>query len=231
VCNFETAVKVVNDPHVDPKYMVYMMKCANVHGRSSGTVVPKQAEGMELLVANGEENQVFHRKHLVVHGCSFFHTVVCNFEIAVKVVNDPHLDHKYTVYMMKCANVHGRFSGTVVPRQAEEMELLVVNGDEYQVFHGKHLAELGRQFFHTVECIPDTTVKVVNDHLVDLMYMMYMMKCANVHEVNGEEYHVFYEKHLVMSVRFVEISLLLFLLWSNTAVAVVAISEATRLVR
>jgi hypothetical protein len=28
----------------------------------------EQAEGMELLVVNGDENQVFHGKHLVEHG-------------------------------------------------------------------------------------------------------------------------------------------------------------------
>jgi glyceraldehyde 3-phosphate dehydrogenase len=52
VANPETAVKAVNDPFMDLKYMVYMMKYDSVHGRFSGTVAAKEADGNEFLVVN-----------------------------------------------------------------------------------------------------------------------------------------------------------------------------------
>eukprot|EP00445_Apocalathium_hangoei_P041377 CAMPEP_0203971658 /NCGR_PEP_ID=MMETSP0359-20131031/98588_1 /ASSEMBLY_ACC=CAM_ASM_000338 /TAXON_ID=268821 /ORGANISM="Scrippsiella Hangoei, Strain SHTV-5" /LENGTH=342 /DNA_ID=CAMNT_0050909643 /DNA_START=88 /DNA_END=1116 /DNA_ORIENTATION=+ len=55
-------VKAVNDPFMDLKYMVYMMKYDSVHGRFAGTIAAKEEGGKEYLVVNGEDIQIFHEK-------------------------------------------------------------------------------------------------------------------------------------------------------------------------
>jgi glyceraldehyde 3-phosphate dehydrogenase len=60
--NPDVAVKAVNDPFMDLKYMVYQLKYDSVHGRFPGTVAAKEADGKEFLTVNGLDIQVFHEK-------------------------------------------------------------------------------------------------------------------------------------------------------------------------
>jgi len=62
VANPDVTVKGVNDPFMDLKYMLYQLKYDSVHGRFSGTIDTKEADGKEFLVVNGVEIQVFHEK-------------------------------------------------------------------------------------------------------------------------------------------------------------------------
>ena len=52
------SVKGINDPFIDPAYMVYMLKYDTVHGKFEGSVEAKE----NSLVVNGQEIQVFGEK-------------------------------------------------------------------------------------------------------------------------------------------------------------------------
>jgi len=60
--NSDVAVKAVNDPFMDLKYMVYQLKYDSVHNRFAGTISAKEADGKEYLVVNGVEIAIFHEK-------------------------------------------------------------------------------------------------------------------------------------------------------------------------
>ncbi|MBQ4543012.1 MAG: type I glyceraldehyde-3-phosphate dehydrogenase, partial [Clostridia bacterium] len=44
-------IKAINDPFIDPDYMVYMLSYDTVHGRFNGTVEAKE----NAIVVNGKE--------------------------------------------------------------------------------------------------------------------------------------------------------------------------------
>merc|ERR1719401_746692 len=62
MANPETSVKMVNDPFMDIKYMVYMLKYDSVHKRFPGTVSCKEVDGKEFLVVDGVDVAVAHEK-------------------------------------------------------------------------------------------------------------------------------------------------------------------------
>ncbi len=53
--NPQAKIVGINDPFIDPEYMVYMLKYDTVHGRFKGTAEAKDGK----LVVNGQEIQVF----------------------------------------------------------------------------------------------------------------------------------------------------------------------------
>merc|ERR1712226_719375 len=62
IANPEVAVKAVNDPFMDLKYMVYQLKYDSVHKRFGGTIATEEDGGNEFLVVNGNKIRVFHEK-------------------------------------------------------------------------------------------------------------------------------------------------------------------------
>merc|ERR1719291_1225508 len=60
--NPDVALKAVNDPFMDLKYMVYQLKYDSVHKQFAGTIAAKEADGKEFLCVNGMEIQIFHEK-------------------------------------------------------------------------------------------------------------------------------------------------------------------------
>merc|ERR550532_3098685 len=60
--NAEIAVKSVNDPFMDLKYMVYQLKYDSVHKQFPGTVACKEEGGKDILVVNGQDIVVFREK-------------------------------------------------------------------------------------------------------------------------------------------------------------------------
>ena len=48
-------IKAINDPFIDPDYMVYMLSYDTVHGRFNGTVEAKE----NAIVVNGKEIKVY----------------------------------------------------------------------------------------------------------------------------------------------------------------------------
>jgi len=60
--NPEVSIVGVNDPFMELKYMVYMLKYDSVHKRFQGTIATKEDGGKEYLIVNGKEIQVFHEK-------------------------------------------------------------------------------------------------------------------------------------------------------------------------
>jgi glyceraldehyde 3-phosphate dehydrogenase len=71
-----------------------------------------------------------------------FRAAMANPDVEVKSVNDPFMDLKYMVYMLKYDSVHKRFDGTVAAKEADGKEFLVVNGKEIQIFHEKDPAAI-----------------------------------------------------------------------------------------
>ncbi|MDD3920766.1 MAG: glyceraldehyde 3-phosphate dehydrogenase NAD-binding domain-containing protein, partial [Eubacteriales bacterium] len=55
ITNPKVEVVGINDPFIDPEYMVYMLKYDTVHGRFDGEVSAKEGK----LVVNGKEIAVF----------------------------------------------------------------------------------------------------------------------------------------------------------------------------
>merc|ERR1712226_950381 len=62
IANPEVAVKAVNDPFMDLKYMVYQLKYDSVHKRFGGTIATEEDGGNEYLIVNGAKIRVFHEK-------------------------------------------------------------------------------------------------------------------------------------------------------------------------
>merc|ERR1712226_1590642 len=62
IANPEVAVKAVNDPFMDLKYMVYQLKYDSVHKRFDGTIATEEDGGNEFLVVDGKKIRVFHEK-------------------------------------------------------------------------------------------------------------------------------------------------------------------------
>merc|ERR1712226_576971 len=62
IANPEVAVKAVNDPFMDLKYMVYQLKYDSVHKRFGGTIAAEGEGGAEYLIVNGAKIRVFHEK-------------------------------------------------------------------------------------------------------------------------------------------------------------------------
>jgi len=60
--NEKVDVRAINDPFMDLKYMVYMLKYDSVHKRFPGTIETKEEGGKEFLVVNGKAIRVFHEK-------------------------------------------------------------------------------------------------------------------------------------------------------------------------
>jgi len=67
---------------------------------------------------------------------------LANPEVKVKAVNDPFMDLKYMLYQLKYDSVHKRFPGTIVTKESDGKEFLVVDGTEIQVFHEKDPAAI-----------------------------------------------------------------------------------------
>jgi len=60
--NPEVAIKAVNDPFMDLKYMVYQLKYDSVHKQFPGTIATKEEDGKEFLVINDVPIRIFHEK-------------------------------------------------------------------------------------------------------------------------------------------------------------------------
>ncbi|CAE8616819.1 unnamed protein product [Polarella glacialis] len=60
--NTDVDVRAVNDPFMDLKYMVYMLKYDSVHKRFEGTVACEEVDGKEFLLVNHKRIAVFHEK-------------------------------------------------------------------------------------------------------------------------------------------------------------------------
>ena len=60
----------------------------------------------------------------------------------MKVVNDPFMDLKYIVYMLKYDSVRKQFPGTIATKEADGKDHVVVNGTEVQIFHAKDPASI-----------------------------------------------------------------------------------------
>ena len=58
VSNPNIEVVGINDPFIDPEYMVYMLKYDTVHGRFQGEVSHKE----DAIIVNGAEIKVFDKK-------------------------------------------------------------------------------------------------------------------------------------------------------------------------
>jgi len=71
-----------------------------------------------------------------------FRAAIANPDVQVKAVNDPFMDLKYIVYMLKYDSVHKQFPGTIATKEADGKEYLVVNGTEVQIFHEKDPASI-----------------------------------------------------------------------------------------
>jgi len=71
-----------------------------------------------------------------------FRAAMGNPAVVVKGVNDPFMDLKYMVYQLKYDSVHKTFAGTIVTKEVDGKEYLVVNGIEIQVFHEKDPASI-----------------------------------------------------------------------------------------
>jgi len=71
-----------------------------------------------------------------------FRAAMANPETSVKMVNDPFMDIKYMVYMLKYDSVHKRFPGTVGSKKEGDKEFLVVDGVEVAVYHEKDPASI-----------------------------------------------------------------------------------------
>merc|ERR1712194_893387 len=67
---------------------------------------------------------------------------LANPEASVKAVNDPFMDLKYMVYQLKYDSVHKRYPGTIVSKEVDGKEFLVVDGKDIQVFHEKDPASI-----------------------------------------------------------------------------------------
>jgi len=72
-----------------------------------------------------------------------FRAAIANPEVEVKAVNDPFMDLKYMVYLLKYDSVHMRFNGTVASKEVDGAEYLVVNGVDVRVYHEKEPAAIG----------------------------------------------------------------------------------------
>jgi len=60
--NPDVSVKAINDPFMDPEYMIYQLKYDSVHGRFPGTISVKAEGGKSWLVVNGVEVEIFKEK-------------------------------------------------------------------------------------------------------------------------------------------------------------------------
>jgi len=58
--------------------------------------------------------------------------------VEVAAINDPFIDTKYMVYMLKFDSTHGRFNGDV----KEEGGLLVVNGKKIHVYQERNPSDI-----------------------------------------------------------------------------------------
>jgi len=72
-----------------------------------------------------------------------FRAAMANPDVTVKSVNDPFMDLKYMLYLLKYDSVHNRFPGTIATKEEDGKEFLVVNGVDVRVFHEKDPALIG----------------------------------------------------------------------------------------
>jgi glyceraldehyde 3-phosphate dehydrogenase len=71
-----------------------------------------------------------------------FRAAMANPDAKVVAINEPFMDLSYMVYQLKYDSVHKRYPGTVASKSDGGKDILIVNGEEIQVFREKDPASI-----------------------------------------------------------------------------------------